>query len=181
LVELLGFATGAASVWLAVRESAWNWPIGIANSAFFLVLFWRSALYGNALLQVLYIGLGFYGWWNWVRGSATADSLTIRRVGSNEAIALLIATLIATAVIWRALPAGAQPFLDAFTVALSLTATYMLSIKLLENWLVWIVADLIYVPMYAAAGLYLTSLVYALFLAMCIVGLTRWTRSLDAP
>ena len=91
--EMLGFLTGATSVWLAVKENVWNWPIGIANSAFFLVLFWTAHLYANSGLQVLYIGLGLYGWWNWRYGGAERSILHERYLGTpSEAVRSIAAS-----------------------------------------------------------------------------------------
>jgi nicotinamide mononucleotide transporter len=167
-----------------VREHVWSWPVGICNSACFLALFWRSGLYANAALQVLYIVLGAYGWWRWLHGGAERTPLNVRRTSRREAVGLAVVTAIAGCALVALLgrPAGGtMPLWDGVTTALSLTATYMLTAKLLENWWVWIVADAIYVPLYASSRLYLTSLVYALFLAMCIAGLARWSRGLQAP
>jgi len=177
----LGFVTGALSVWLAVKENVWNWPIGIANSAFFLVLFWTSGLYANAGLQVLYIVLGFYGWWNWLFGGGDGTPLKLSRTKTTSWILLVIVTAIGTCgitVLLDHFTDSTAPFWDGVTTALSLTATYMLTAKLFENWWVWILADLIYVPLYVNFHLYLTSAVYVIFLCMCIAGLVEWKRSL---
>lgn len=179
-IEVLGFLTGAISVWLAVRENVWSWPVGLANSAIFLILFWSAALYANSALQILYITLGIFGWWNWIRGGAGLGPLKVQRTPRPEAIWLLIFTLVAFAVLTTVLDRFTDsdvPSWDGLTVALSLSATYMLTRKFIENWLVWIVADVIYVPLYASQRLYLTSVVYAIFLAMCIAGYVKWRRA----
>lgn len=75
--EILGFVTGAASVLLAVREKAWNGPVGIANNVFFLILFWKAKLYADAILQVVYILISIFGCWNWLRGGAHHGELAI--------------------------------------------------------------------------------------------------------
>ena len=179
--EMLGFLTGAASVWLAVKENVWNWPIGIANSAFFLVLFWTAHLYANSGLQVLYIGLGLYGWWNWRYGGAERSILRVRRT-SRAAFAVLLITTLAGTLVLTALLAritdSRVPFWDGLTTALSLTATYMLTAKLYESWWVWILTDIVYIPLYASQRLYLTSCVYALFLGMCCKGVLEWRQRL---
>ena len=66
--EVLGFVTGVWCVWLVVRRNVWNWPVGIANNVFFLLLFVEAGLFADSALQVVYLVLGFYGWWAWVRG-----------------------------------------------------------------------------------------------------------------
>jgi len=72
--EILGLLTGAASVLLAVREGAWNWPIGIANNIFFFILFWKAKLYADAILQIVYLVISIFGWWNWVFGGEDASN-----------------------------------------------------------------------------------------------------------
>ncbi len=181
VTEILGFATGALSVWLAVKERVSNWPVGIANSAFFLVLFWTSALYANSILQVVYIVLGVYGWWAWLRGGPERTRLRIRHVRRVEGVVVVVLTAVATVALTMILDRFTNspvPFWDGLTTALSLAATYMLTVKIFENWWVWIVTDVIYIPLYASQRLFLTSIVYALFLAMCLAGLRDWRRTL---
>jgi len=183
VTEILGFVTGAAAVWLAVRENVWNWPVGIANGVFFLIIFWTARLYANALLQVIYIALGLYGWWNWLRGGSGRTPLRIRQTRVTEAVVLGALTILSAGVLIVVLDRvtdSTVAFWDGATVALSLTATYMMAAKQLHNWWVWIAADVIYIPLYAFTGLYLTSVVYVLFLAMCIVGLVQWAKALNA-
>ena len=72
--EVLGFVTGVWCVWLVVRRNVWNWPVGIANNVFFLLLFVEAGLFADSALQVVYLVLGFYGWWAWVRGGVTGPS-----------------------------------------------------------------------------------------------------------
>lgn len=179
--EILGFVTGAASVLLAVRESAWNWPVGIANNIFFLVLFWKAKLYADAILQIVYVIISIFGWWNWLRGGKDHTELPISRTRTREGILLTCCTAGATALLTVCLHRytdSAAPFGDGVTTALSLTAQYMLSRKLLENWWVWMLADIIYIALYCYKSLDLTSVLYLLFLVMCIAGYTRWKRSL---
>jgi nicotinamide mononucleotide transporter len=178
--EILGFVTGAASVLLAVRESVWNWPVGIANNIFFLILFWKAKLYADAILQIVYIVISIFGWWNWVRGGAGHSELPISRTSARSLIGLALATAAATALLTAALHRftdSAVPFWDGITTALSLTAQYMLSRKLLENWFVWMTADVIYIALYAYKSLYLTGVLYLLFFAMCIAGYVGWKKS----
>jgi nicotinamide mononucleotide transporter len=179
--EILGFVTGAASVLLAVRESAWNWPVGIANNIFFLILFWKARLYADATLQIVYIVISIFGWWNWVRGGVGHTELPVSRITTRTAIVLTLLTAAATVLLTIALRRftdSAAPFGDGVTTALSLTAQYMLSRKLLENWWVWMTADVIYIGLYWYKSLYLTGVLYALFFAMCIAGYVGWRKSL---
>ena len=182
--EILGSITGAASVLLAVRESAWNWPVGIANNIFFFLLFWHAGLYADAVLQISYIVISIFGWWNWLRGGVGRSELPISKTTPRSATSLAITTIAtATAMVFilRRYTNSAVPFWDGATTALSLTAQYMLSKKLLENWFVWMTADAIYIALYCYKALYLTGILYLLFFAMCVAGYAGWRKSLAAP
>lgn len=180
LTEALGFVTGAACVYLVVQQSLWNFPLGIANNLFFLVLFWQARLYGDAGLQVVYLVLGVHGWYQWLHGGEHRTALTITR--ASRQVLLVLAALIPLAtwglvLILRQVN-GSAPLPDAFTTVLSLAAQYLLNRKMLENWFVWIVADVIYIYLYLARGLHLTAVLYGVFLCLCIAGLVRWRRTL---
>ncbi|MET9894692.1 nicotinamide riboside transporter PnuC [Streptomyces sp. NPDC006465] len=183
--EALGFATGAVCVWLVARQHIVNWPVGIANNVFFIVLFLDAGLYADAGLQVVFIALAAYGWWTWAQGGgpATVSALPVRRTTSAEWAWLAAAGVLGTAALTLLLDRvtdSTVPFWDALTTALSLTATYGQCRKLLESWWLWIAADLVYIPLYAYKGLYLTSLLYIGFLALCVAGLLGWRRTLAA-
>ncbi|MFJ7967342.1 nicotinamide riboside transporter PnuC [Streptomyces sp. NPDC096324] len=183
--EALGFATGAVCVWLVARQHIANWPVGIANNVFFIVLFLQAGLYADAGLQVVFIALAAYGWWAWARGDGptTAGALSVRRTTRVEWAWLAAAGVLGTAALTVLLDRATDstvPFWDALTTALSLAATYGQCRKLLESWWLWIAADLVYIPLYAYKDLYLTSLLYVGFLALCVAGLLGWRRTLAA-
>jgi nicotinamide mononucleotide transporter len=178
--ELLGFVTGAVCVWLCVRATIWNFPIGIANNIFFLVLFWNAALYADASLQVVYLGLGVLGWWQWLRGGERRSRREMSRT-TPRVLAVLTALLVPATWGLTLLLQHAHdiaPFWDALTTAMSLAAQWLLNAKQLENWYFWIAADLVYIPLYAVKRLDLTAIVYGLFLAMCLIGLRDWRHRL---
>lgn len=180
VAELLGFVTGAASVYLTVRAHISNFPVGIANSAFFLVLFLAARLYADSGLQVVYIVLGFIGWWQWLHGGADRGRLVVA-TSSWRLLAILVA-FVALATWGLTLLLGwandIAPFWDALTTALSLAAQYLLNVKRIENWAFWMVADVIYVPLYFVKRLDLTGIVYVLFLGLCFFGVAAWRRTL---
>ncbi|GAA2751828.1 nicotinamide riboside transporter PnuC [Kitasatospora cinereorecta] len=180
--ELLGFVTGAIGVWLTVRANIWNFPVGIANNVFFLVLFTGARLYADAALQLVFLVLAVHGWWQWLRGGERRAGREIRSAGGPTLglllVLLLPVTWALTVVLARA--GDSAPFWDALTTALSLAAQWLLNTKRIENWYFWIAADLVYIPLYLAKGLDLTALVYLLFLGMCLVGLRSWRRQQPA-
>jgi nicotinamide mononucleotide transporter len=178
--ELLGFVTGAVGVWLTVRANLWNFPVGLANNLFFLVLFWAARLYADASLQIVYLAFGIFGWWEWLHGGTRRS----RRIMGNARpwviwsllAAIVPVTWLLTVVLTRA--ADIAPFWDALTTALSLAAQWLLNLKLFENWFFWIAADVIYIPLYFVKVLYLTGVVYVIFLALCLAGVRAWRREL---
>lgn len=183
--EILGFVTGAVCVWLVARQHIANWPVGIANNVFFIVLFAQAGLYADAGLQIVFIALAAYGWWSWTHGGGpgTTTALPVRRTTAAEwtvlAAAGAVGVLGLTLLLSRASD-STVPFWDALTTGLSLAATYGQCRKLVESWWLWIAADLVYIPLYAYKGLYLTSLLYVGFLALCVAGLLGWRRALPA-
>jgi nicotinamide mononucleotide transporter len=178
--EIFGFVTGALSVWLAVKENVWNWPIAAANAVFFFVLFLEHRLYGDMGLQVIFFGLAVLGWYRWLRGGENHTELAVSNISGRQAIFFSIVTIVATALLTVYLRRinDAAPFLDAFTTVLSLVGQYLMTKKVIENWYVWILADVLYIYLYIHRGLLLTSVLYVIFLLMCIAGALQWQRSL---
>ncbi|MGS2615186.1 nicotinamide riboside transporter PnuC [Micromonospora sp. LZ34] len=179
--ELLGFATGVLNVWLVARQRIANWPVGIANVLLLMLLFRTAGLYADAGLQLVYVGLGLYGWWAWRYGGARRTRLTVSRTGGREWWALAVAGVALTGGLWALLSRATYstvPLPDALTTALSLLATYGQTRKRVESWWLWITADLIYIPLYAYKGLYLTAVLYLVFLGLCVLGLREWRAAL---
>lgn len=179
--EVFGFVTGGVCVWLVVRQHILNFPFGLANNVGFFVLFLNSRLYADMGLQVVFFILGVIGWWNWVFGRTEQKPLKPTHASWVEVIGSVAFVAAATIGLRELLLRvnGAAPFWDSFTTALSLAAQFLLVLKRIENWYLWILADIIYVPLYIERELPLTAALYAVFLGMCVVGLVHWLR--DKP
>src|SRR5687767_5751994 len=175
-IEIAGFVTGALAVWLAVRQNPWNWPVGVANAVCFFLLFLRARLYGDMALQVLFMAICLLGSYRWLFGGEGHSRLGVTRITRAEAVAYTAAGIAATAVFTPYLRSvgDASPLLDALTTVLSVEAQYLMTRKVIEHWLVWMAADVIYIWLYAERGLYLTSILYVAFFAMCVVGWRDW-------
>jgi HTH-type transcriptional repressor of NAD biosynthesis genes len=180
IIEAFGFVTGAASVWLLVKESAWNWPVGILTGVFYAVVFADARLYADAALQGVYIALGLGGLYYWLYGGTGRTPRVIARIGGHEALVLaaVLVALTAGATAYLRSVGDSAPFLDGLTTSLSLVAVYMQARKLVECWWVWIAADVVYVPLYVWKALPLTAVLYVVFMAMCVRGLVEWRRTL---
>ena len=177
-LEIAGFVTGALSVWLAVRQNPWNWPFGVANAGCWFLLFLRERLYGDMALQILFMAICLLGWYRWLFGGEGHSRLGVTRITRTGAVAYTAAGIAATAVFAPYLRSvgDASPLLDALTTVLSVEAQYLMTRKVIEHWWIWMFADVIYIWLYASRHLYLTSLLYVVFFAMCVVGLREWLR-----
>jgi len=177
--ELIGFVTGGACVWLTVRRHVANFPIGIANSLLFLLLFADARLWAVAGLQVMFLVLGVAGWGQWLRGKQQEGDVRVRVSSAVELAACVGAVVVGTAVLTVVLTAAddSAPFWDALTAALSLVAQWLLNARRLQNWFFWIAADILYIPLAWHNGLALTAVVYVLFLGMCLAGLRSWQQA----
>ncbi len=182
-VEIVGVVFGVLSVYLVARESVWGWPLGLVNVGAFAFVFYRARLYGDAGLQIVYFALAFYGWWSWLHGGDNRGELRVARAPQRALVALAAAAAGFALLLGTALARTTDaflPFVDAGTTSFSLMAQLLQTRKWIESWWVWIAVDVVLVAKYLAADLPLTAGLYVLFLALCMLGLRQWRRSLDA-
>jgi len=182
-LEWIAALAGAVSVYLSARENIWSWPTAIVNVGLYIIVFRRAGLYSDMGLQVVYLALSIYGWYQWLYGGANRTELTVSRATAREWLIvtpIVLVFWIALARYTATLPGVALPSLDAGLATVSLVAQWMMTRKIIENWMLWIVADIIYVPMYVYKGLPVTAVLYAVFLVLAVVGLRSWSRSYRA-
>ena len=183
LAEGLGFSSGALCVWLVARQHIANWPIGIANNLFFILLFAQAGLYADAGLQIVFIALAVVRLVDLGPRRRTRDTAAVRRTTAHR-----VGLAAAAGAVGRSRsrcsspgpPTRPCPSGTPLTTALSLMATYGQCRKRVESWWLWIAADMVYIPLYAYKDLCLTSLLYVGFMALCVVGLRNWSRDLAA-
>ncbi|MDQ6737796.1 MAG: nicotinamide riboside transporter PnuC [Gemmatimonadota bacterium] len=174
---------GIVSVYLSTRENIWSWPTALVNVALFFALFYKSGLYSDTGLQVVYFALSLYGWYEWLYGGAGRTAITVSRTSRKTWIVLgAIGVVMWTALgaITSRLPGTALPYVDAATTTISLLAQWMMTRKLIENWLIWIAVDVAYVAMFIFKGLYLTAFNYGIYLVLAVMGYIAWKKSLAA-
>ena len=182
--EVLGFALALVMVVCSIRELHWSWPLAIASSVLYFFVFRDSLLYAEASLQIVFAVLALWGWWQWLqRGPGDMPVLRIARMGTRG----WWLCALALAVLWPALALALirytdsdVPWWDALPTALSLIGQALLGRKLLENWLVWLLVNVIRVGLFAHKGLWLTCLLYLIFVAMSVLGWRAWRARLQA-
>ncbi|MFT5709890.1 MAG: nicotinamide mononucleotide transporter [Halioglobus sp.] len=179
--ELAAVVLGIAYLLLAVRESLWCWYAAFVSTSIFLYLFWEVNLLMESALQVYYLVMAVYGWWYW-RSGESSDT------GANNELAIstwplrahllaiagvLLASLLSAALL-KHYTQAALPLLDSFTTWGSILTTWMVTRKILENWLYWLVIDSVSIYLYLDRGLYLTALLFMAYIVIVIIGYRKW-------
>ncbi len=180
LLEIVAFVLAVLMVVLNMRVNPLAWPLAIVSSLLYFALFWNSKLYGDASLQIFFALVALWGWWQWLRGTeASGAALHVRSLGAHGRW-WLIATLVFA---WPAMGLFLKhytdtdvPWWDAFPTAASVIGQWLLGRKYIENWVAWIVVNLVSVGLFAYKGLWLTLLLYTLFVAMSFMGWRAWRR-----
>ncbi|WP_018476922.1 nicotinamide riboside transporter PnuC [Pontibacter roseus] len=182
LVELIGVIAGIAGVWLAAKQNIWTWPISIIGVAAYVYVFYEVRLYADMGLNAFYVISSFYGWYEWLYGGKGHGERQVTRVGRQELTVLLVLVVLFTAGLGYFLDNYTDAdlsYTDSATTAVSLMAYWMMARKRLENWIVWLVVDVVYVGVYLYKELYLTTFLYLVFLVLAAMGYLDWKRDLE--
>ena len=181
-LEIVAFVLAVAMVVLNIRVNALAWPLAIASSLLYFLLFWNSRLYGDASLQIFFALIAGWGWWQWLRGTdAAGHALSVRRLGARGRVVTLVALIVAwpaLALFLRRFTDTDVPWWDAFPTAASVLGQWLLGRKYVENWPTWIVVNVVATALFAYKGLWLTVVLYAVFVVMSMIGWRAWLRLL---
>ena len=182
-IEVLGTVTGLIYLYLEIKQNIWLWPLGIATSAFYIFVFFKAKFYADMGLQVYYLLISIYGWWHWLYGgeSKKKDDLPITNTTTKVWVQLSIASLALfgiMAVVLKNLTDSPVPIGDAFVTALSITATWMLARKLIEQWWIWVVVNLMSLGLFIWKELYPTSVLFFFYFTMAVVGYYEWKKEM---
>jgi len=179
-IEMLAFVLSLAMVVCNIRVNVLAWPLAIAASLLYFLLFWDSRLYGEAGLQLFFVVVALWGWWQWQRGrESDGSALHVRFLSSRGRLALLAAVALAWPLLGTFLRQATDtdvPWWDALPTAGSLAGQWLLGRKYVENWPVWVAVNAVSVGLFAWKGLWLTVLLYLLFLLMALWGWRAWHR-----
>ena len=188
-LELLSFILSVLTVWLNIRQSHWAWLFAIVSSATYGLVFYGSRLYGDMGLQLVFITVSFYGWYQWLHGDGRHDlkdrhdrheQLPVTALDARGrwlAAAAWLAGFLVLAWFLKSYTDTDVPHSDGFLTAGSLVGQLLLSRKKIENWHVWIIVDVLYVGLYLHKHLILTAILYAVFVGMAVVGLRAWQQA----
>jgi nicotinamide mononucleotide transporter len=184
-VEIIGTICGLFYIWLSVKQNIALWSVGILSSALYIVVFYKNQLYADMSLNLYYLLVSVYGWIHWKKKKNTETKQTLQISELNlwnwiEYLGLSIVLTLALYWILKNVPQklgfspSSIPFWDALVTAGSITATWMLARKVLEQWLWWIVIDAISIAMFIYKELYFTSFLFLVYTIMAVWGYFEW-------
>jgi len=180
-VEVLGVLFSLLYLYFSIRRNILLWPMGIVSALLYMIVFFRARFYADMGLNAYYFFISIYGWVVWKRGQGRdgEGKLPVSRLGLKTALILLAITAVAffgTGFILSRYTDSPIPYWDAFTTAVSFTATWMLARKILEHWILWIIVDAVSMGLYLYRGLYPTLGLFAIYTAMAVIGLIEWRK-----
>jgi nicotinamide mononucleotide transporter len=175
-LELVSFVLSVTMVLLNIRQNHWAWLLAIISSATYGFVFFHAHLYGDGSLQLVFIASAAWGWYQWLRGAGETKLAVSRLEGRGWlwSAAGWAAGFALLAWFLKTYTDTDVPHADGFLTAGSLLGTVLLARKKVENWHVWIAVDVLYVGLYLYKGLMLTAILYAVFVAMAVLGLRAW-------
>ena len=180
-LELIAVLLAFAMIVCNIVEMHWGWPLAAISSVLYFFLFWSQRLYGDALLQVLFVVLALWGWSVWLRG-VEGMPLPITHMPARQrfTLACLGCSLwLSTGAVLLNFTDTDVPWWDAFPTAFSLIGQYALAHKRLENWAVWIIVNIVAAGLFAWKGLWLTPLLYLVFIVLSVVGWRTWAKNVQ--
>lgn len=180
--EITGFVFGVAGIWLTIKENIWCFPVGLINVIVSLVLFYEQKLYSDAIQQIVYIVLLSYGWYKWVKGENKNGTLMISFSSRKLSFTLLMLCIlfsVSAGMLFKNYTDASLPYWDATATALSFAAQWMIAKKKIENWLVWMVVNIVYTSIYLYKDLYLYALLFAVYFILAVKGWLDWKKSLS--
>ncbi len=179
-LEWCGVITGILCVWLAAKNNILSWPIAIVSVLIYTLIFYDAKLYADMGLQVYFLFMNLYGWYFWSNNKNQDEQKSpVLSITRKEIILSILAVIAFTYILGNLLHRNTDasfPFIDSFCTACSLVAQAFLARKVMENWLIWIFVDIIYVGVYFSKDLYATGLMYALYVYIAAVGYSDWRK-----
>lgn len=180
VIEIVAAVSGFICVYLIIKRNIWCWFFGLIQVSLYSWFFYQNKLYSDAGLHVIYIGLQFYGWWNWAQNQqADTQHLVIHKTTQKEFtlwLALALLGAFALGYIMSNYTDASFAYGDAFTTCASLIAQWLLTRRHLLNWVFWIIVDIVAIYIYLQKGLYPTTVLYITLLIMCFFGQYSWWK-----
>lgn len=181
IIEMIATVFWLLSVYYTVKQNILCWPTGVVMVSLYIYIFYDVKLYSDAILQVIFLFLQFYGWYLWKFWGKQKDQLHIKTISNTWRI-LISVGIIAVSIGWWYFMStktdNALPYADSFVLYMSLVAQLFLSFKILESWVLWILVDILSLWLYYRKGLYVTFWLYFIFLILATLWLLEWMKNI---
>ena len=182
-LDQINLVVGVVGVWLMIRRSLWAFPVGLVAVTVQGILFFRTRIYADALLQVFFFVTLAWGWWHWVKHRGSAKELPVTKLsGRGRVVVLVTASL--TTVVWalalRRWTDAVIPWRDAFIAAFSVAAQVLQARKNVETWPLWVIVNLMAIPAYWSASLAYSAFLYLIYLGLAFEGWREWHRAMKS-
>ncbi|RKS55181.1 nicotinamide mononucleotide transporter [Gillisia mitskevichiae] len=183
-LEVIAVIFGFLSVWYSKQENILVYPTGIISTLIFVYLLWKWELLGDMMINAYYFSMSIYGWYIWTRKVDATHFTPVTKMSKKEhiwSVLIFIATLLFVFGVYEYFEKWNNwtAYIDTITTAVFFVGMWLMARKKLENWIFWIIGDIISVPLYFYKGLTLTSFQYLLFTIIAIFGYFAWKRSLN--
>lgn len=177
--EIAGWAATLVGIWLTTRRNLWCWPITLAADVLYLAVFYQARLLSDALLQIFFVVFTLYGWWHWWRGVQQEGEVRVAPLPVLNGIFAVVGGIAGTFVLGALARHfhAALPYLDASLASFSLVASWWQARKHIANWWLWIPVNVLYIGEYIYKDLWPTALLYAVLVALAVMGLRDWQRA----
>lgn len=180
-LENIGIISTLICVWLNTKQNIWGWPMAILAAIVYGIIFYQAKLYSDMELQIVFVIISIYGWWQWLYGSEKKNTLKVIITPKRYFLILLVIFILFSCIsgyLHKKFTDASWPYFDSSLTAISLIAQWLLARKYLENWILWIMANVGYILMYFSKNLFGTSVLYILLLALAIKGYFDWRKSM---
>jgi nicotinamide mononucleotide transporter len=181
-IEIVGAILSLIYLYLSIKQKISLWIFGFLCSAMYVVVFYQSKFYADMTLQFYYLAVSVYGWINWKLGKQqTGHEIPVIRTSKRMSVYLGLVIVFVFGLYYLVLVRFTDspiPIGDSFTTALSVVATWMLARKMLENWLLWIIADSLLVGLFIYKGLFPTAILFVIYTLMAVVGYWQWKKTM---
>lgn len=180
-LDMLTTALGLAYIILEYHASIWLWAVGFAMQSLGIVLYYQKGLYADCGMEFYYLAMTIYGYWRWIRGSASKEPLPIRHFPSRLVLPWTLLILGLWGIMYWFLNTftdSTVPMIDSFTTALSVVGIWALAHKYLEQWFIWIVVDVFTCGLYFYKDIPFKASLYGLYVVIAVMGWFRWKRTM---
>jgi len=184
ILEIIGVVFGFLSVWYSKQNKIWVFPTGMISTSIFVYLLLKWGLLGDMMINAYYFIMSVYGWYIWTRKVDESHVTPISKTTKKESkigIIIFSATLLFVFAVYQVFDKWTSwvAYVDTVTTAVFFVGMWLMSKRKLENWIFWIIGDLISIPLYLYKGFVFTSIQYLGFTFIAIFGYLAWKKSLN--